>query len=513
MGILPSTLDYTDRDFDALRVRLYKGLQTVYPDWSDTEVATFGNLMVEMYCFVGDVHTYYGNRHAREAHWATALLRRSLLNIGKSFGYAPTTASASQVDVTITTVSGDNVIADLVITPGTIVRTSEAETPVRFRLLAAATILAGTSSVESITAEDSELRQEVFASTGLPNQEMVLASTPFLEQDLAVSDSIGAFTLVDSFLDSTGSDRDMTFQVDENEQATLRFGTGITGAIPVGDVTVDYKVGGGSTGRVAATTVNRIDGSFSDALGNPVLLVVTNPAESTPAVDRPSVEQMRVAGPGQLTALTRTVGRPDFEINAERVSGVARVLMLTNNQDPGLPENSGILFVIPEGGGSPTAAMLALVETEIVTVRPHTVTFNPSVQGGVYLAVDIAATVYLRSGYETVDAIAAAKVAILADIDAFFAILGADGTVPVNARTGLPTVDFGYNYQDAFGNPTGSLAWSDVFNVVRDAIPVQRIDPSGFLIAGARDDLTIAMREFPIVGTVTLTNGATGAPL
>lgn len=55
VGVLPPSTDYTDLDFDAPRVRLIALLKSVFPDWSDFDVASFGNVLLEMYCFVGGV--------------------------------------------------------------------------------------------------------------------------------------------------------------------------------------------------------------------------------------------------------------------------------------------------------------------------------------------------------------------------------------------------------------------------------------------------------------------------
>ena len=46
MSLLPQSLDATDnRDFDALRARLISLLQSVFPDWSDFDTASFGNIL------------------------------------------------------------------------------------------------------------------------------------------------------------------------------------------------------------------------------------------------------------------------------------------------------------------------------------------------------------------------------------------------------------------------------------------------------------------------------------
>ena len=60
----------------------------------------------------------------------------------------------------------------------------------------------------------------------------------------------GAFTEVDSFLDSGPNDRHFLVRVDQNDRATLRFGDGRNGLPPSGTVTVRYKTGGGTSGNV-----------------------------------------------------------------------------------------------------------------------------------------------------------------------------------------------------------------------------------------------------------------------
>jgi hypothetical protein len=86
----------------------------------------------------------------------------------------------------------------------------------------------------------------------------------------------------------------------------------------------------------------------------------------------------------------------------------------------------------------------------------------------------------------------------------FFAVSLPDGTPN-------PNVDFGFYLKDAEGNPAGELALSDIFNVVRDVAGVRKIGdgPDDFLLNGAREDVPIDVREFPVLGAVTLFNGDT----
>ncbi len=90
----------------------------------------------------------------------------------------------------------------------------------------------------------------------------------------------------------------------------------------------------------------------------------------------------------------------------------------------------------------------------------------------------------------------------------FFQLEDDDGTTNEN-------VDFGFNFKDADGNAAGEIAWSDIFNVVRDSPSVRKMSDSAnnFLLNGAREDVPIANSEFPILGTIALTNGDTGQAL
>jgi hypothetical protein len=144
------------------------------------------------------------------------------------------------------------------------------------------------------------------------------------------------------------------------------------------------------------------------------------------------------------------------------------------------------------------------VRRQVTEVFPSTLTFQVSVQDPVYVAVDVAATVFLRQGANA----AVVRAATLEALQDFFAVSLPDGTPN-------PAIDFGFNFKDAEGNPVGEIALSDVFNAVRDVPGVRKIGdgPDDFLLSGAREDLPIGVREFPTLGEVTLLNGDTGLPL
>jgi len=503
LAILPQSVDYTDKDFDALRARLIALVKSVFPDWSDFSVASFGNLLIEMYAFVGDVVTFYLDNQARESRLATATQRKNVIALARMLGYRLRGAQAATAVVLFKLARPP--AAEVVIPAGTVVRTQEVTEPVRFQLLADVVIPAGADPPEATgVVESSDTRTQLFDARGLADLDIVLDHTPYLDGSAAVSAANGPYVEVDSLLGSEPNDRHFMVLVDQNDRATIRFGNATSGAPPTGTVQVTYKTGGGAGGNVDAARLVVAEGAFTDVHGHPVQLTVTNPDPATGGADRQSVASAKLLAPESLRTLTRTVTREDFEINARRVPGVARALMLTSNEDASIDENAGILFVIPEGGGLPTPALKNAVLQQVTKVYPHTLTFQVSVQSPVYRNIEIEARIYLRQGH----AKNAVRDRVRANLQAMFRVTNPDGTPN-------PLVDFGFNIKDADGNPVGEIAWSDVFNVIRDTAGVRKIgDRTGDLkLNGLPADVKLRIKEFPLLGNVTLIDGDTGALL
>ena len=355
MAVLPPSVDYTDRDFDSLRARLIALAQSVFPDWSDFSVASFGNLLLEMYAFVGDVVTFYLDNQVRESRPVTATQRKNVIALARMLGYKLHGAQAATAEITFTLARPPS--ADVMLPAGTVVRIQEVTEPVCFQLLSDVVIAAGADPPEATgVVESSETRTQLYDARGLADLDILLDHTPYLDGSAQVSAANGAYTEVDSLLGSGPNDRHFLVLVDQNDRATIRFGNGTSGAPPSGTVQTTYKTGGGA--------------------------------------------------------------------------------------------------------GSNVDAVLA----QVTEVYPSTLTFQVSVQSPVCKNVDVEAHIYLRQGY----APATVRDRVKANLEAMFRVSEPDGTPN-------PLVDFGFNIKDQGGNPVSEIAWSDVFNVIRDTEGVRKI--------------------------------------
>jgi hypothetical protein len=503
MAILPPSVDYTDKDFDAIRQRLIALIGSVFPDWTDFSVASFGNVLLEMNAFVGDVLAYYLDNQARESRLATATQRKNVIALARMLGFKLQGARAATADISFTVDTPP--AADILLPAGTVVRTQEVTQPVRFQLLAPAVISAGTSPpVVTATAEHSETNTQLFDARGLATLDLLLDRVPYLDGSAVISAGNGPYEEVESLLGSGPNDRNFVVLVDQNDRATIRFGNGVNGAPPSGTISVTYKTGGSASGNVDANRLIVLDGSFTDAHGRPAHVRATNPVAAQGGTDRQTLASAQLLAPEGLRALTRSVAREDFEIHARRIPGVACALMLTSNEDTSIAENSGVLYVIPTGGGLPTPALKNLVLKQVTEVYPCTLTFQVSVQDPVYRAIDVDARIFLRQGATP----GVVRDRVRASLASMFRISADDGSPN-------PLVDFGFNVRDANGSPAGEVAWSDVFNAIRDTDGVRKMGdgPLDLKLNGLPADVKVALKEFPVLRAVRLTNGDTGALL
>jgi hypothetical protein len=96
-------LDYTSRDYKAIRSMLVGLAKGLLPEWQTVgETGDFGTLLLELYAYSGDVTNYYIDRVASEAFLGTAIRRQSIMYIADMFGYTPLGQRAATVPLSFT---------------------------------------------------------------------------------------------------------------------------------------------------------------------------------------------------------------------------------------------------------------------------------------------------------------------------------------------------------------------------------------------------------------------------
>jgi hypothetical protein len=517
--LFPVNVDYSQRDQRTLFLRLQGLIRSVFPQWTDFSEAGFDNMLLESMSFIGDNNAYYQNKQSRGLYWPTVTQRINAIRLGQHINF--TLRSAVQATTT-ERFSLPSVAAVAVPIPvGTRVRTPDPNSII-YRVTEADTLPIGASFVD-VPIEQAELIQgEAFPSSGAPNQRLQLTQSPYIDNTAEVRAADGDYRQVSSFLDADPDNPNLPIGPDSKvykvtadpfDRGIILFGNGKSGKIPEGNIVVNYKIGGGTAGNVDAGEIKVIDEILTDDNGQVAPISVSNTVEASGGLNRETVLQARARGPQSLRVLERTVTKEDFEIVALSVPGVIRAVMVTSNEDAAVQENTGTVLAIASGAklasgriapAAPSSALLQQILTKITVDKPHTLTFEPSVEASPFRTINVSTRVFLDSG--TVAATVGA--AVKESVKDFFAALLADGTVN-------PAIDFGANLKQADGTVISEIAWSDVFNAVNDTTGVRKVSEGaqGLLLNSLRSSVTLGPRDFPKVGTVQVVDADTGAAL
>jgi len=520
LPLLPTAeLDLTRMDRQSLLARLQTLAYQVIPQWADFSPSYPENLLLESQALIGSMICSVINERARQWSWATLTDRLAAIRKARESGYVLSSAVPAQVDGTF--YLPNSVIATKAVTlPQGLRLTSSG---VQFQLLTAVTIGVGSNASASVTVENSESQEETYVSDEQPNQTLQLSREDAIEDSFGDAGHFyvvagdgqyldhlsGATVPLRSFREAGPDDRVFIPLIDQNGRATIYFGNGINGAIPQGSIEVEYKTGGGVTGRVGALATDwKVLDTVYDSDGNAVTVLFQNPAASVGGYDATSVDEARVRAPLALRTLERAVNNDDFEFAAMQVGGVARAAALTSNEDATVQENHMRLYVVAYGSpyavnsyfppATPTAAQLAAVVAiidENLGQYKSMMGFDVDVLAALFRDITVSVRIYKESGYSA----ATVKANITSELQKFFAV--ATDTRARNTR-----IDFGYQLFDADGDPDYKIAWSRVFNAINDTAGVREVafTSNNLLLNNIRQSVVLSAAQFPRLSTITV---------
>lgn len=475
------TIDYTDRDFVSLVGGLRSLVTARFPQITDFNTSSEVEMIIELFSATFDRLGFMQDRQAQEVNIITARLRRNVINHARSIGYTPSTRKAATGTINITITPA--VVGDVTISKDEVITTKEASSPQSFQLQSDVIILGGaTTGTGSI--KHSIRHSQSFESDGTPDQKFVLDEIPFIDDESIVLEvNAEAWEQKETFIDSSGVSKHFVIQVDENDQATIIFGDGTNGAIPpnAADIDVIYETGGGKAGNQAIGAITQNGSTFSSDLNEDVKVTVANAAETTGGIDRETTEEIRIRAPRALSSLRRTVTRKDFMVNVEDgVPGVVRAIAFSSDEEPGvIPENTAWVYIVPEGGGTPSGPLKDDVEEFLTTVtgKPIPLTMDLLVLNAVYLTAVVRAQVYIDKDATFLTA----KNAVMDLIRAFFNFASFEPDAPFDR-----TIDFGK-----------VVRWSRLVGEIQKSYGVVYIQGFKFNAQAVNTDLVPAAKEIP----------------
>lgn len=426
-SLIPVSVDYTSRDYYALRGEMIARIQDRLPEWTATNPADFGVALVEAFAYMGDLLSYYIDRVANESFISTATQRDSVYNLAITYGYTPAGYRSATVNLKFTNssenpisipkgtvvygdvVSGDTVQQVYFTTTSTVVADPDVNNGIVF---------VDATHGQSVTLVDpgnsNSYGEYIGSSDGSPNQVLQLGQTPVVDKSITLyvedGSSYSSWREVQHIIDYGPSDQVFSTFSDADNNIYIQFGNGISGLIPVNfaQIRALYTVGGGILGNVLSNTLTNIEYvpglTTNDYAAFVSVVSVNNDDVAVGGSDPESLDTIRYLAPLYLRANSRAVTLDDFNSLALGVSGVGKA-----NSVAGSNWTSITTYIAPsrneadtdiqpglDGNGDPTTEFnnLASAVTSSLATKMMigaTLTVQPPVYVDVILAIQYTA--------------------------------------------------------------------------------------------------------------------------
>jgi hypothetical protein len=493
--------DYTNRDYSSLLASLLDLADLKLPEWTDRSENDLGRLLLEMFAYVGDVLLYYQDRIANEAFLATAVERRSVIDLLSLIGYTLATPAAASARLIIR--APNDTAAPVRVEVGARFATQAlpGKPAIEFTYLPVTGLplevprdgSGGEITFDLTVVHATQLGNEVLGtSSGEANQGFRLAQRPVLlardpdsQDNLRVEVDAGggfqAWQKRGTLLYSHSDDAHFSVQVNDNDEAEIIFGDGTYGRIPPAGSTIraTYLIGGGVVGNVGPQTITVLKSGVN------VAVTVTNPQAASGGADRESIEHARRQAPQVFRSLHRAVTAADYAALAANVPGVARAVAIAPSW------NYVDLYVVASGGLELTDDLRARLLRYFEERRM--VTALVSVRQPVFVSIDLTVEVGVEPTFYRVDVLHRVEAAL-------------------GELFRLDTLDFGQTFYlskvfEAVEGVEGvAFARVTVFSGVRSDPLGELVDPA----AAAAGLIQLRPREFPRRGIITVTLTAGG---
>lgn len=441
----------TARDYDTALAELKAKATALFPSWTKFIDSNIGTVILKLFAMFTDQGSLLLNRVFNQCFLATVDVRRYAQHICNKLNYTIAGPATASVDLTFAFEGGGTHTENVTIPAGTRVETTDGS--FHFETLTDLTITAGNPN-GTVSAKNWTAQSETFTADGSSGQEVFLRYSDFIAGSADVTIAAVGWTEQDDLLESGAADKHYKIEYDNLLRAILVFGDGTNGAMPSGSGTVTYNTGGGSAANgVAIGTITKILDTIYDALSAEMSMTCTNAAAPAGGDDSESIDVARVQAPASYRAQDRTISRDDYEANAEEVSGVARCLALGHQQESGIALGMEYLWIVPVGGGAPSAALKTAVETYLKNDKPIVDCSDILVNDGEYVTITIVAAVTAKSGFLAAD--------VKTAIDAAF-----NSAVDPYGYFDYRHVDDAGNYTMEFGYNKGYFYVSEVYDII-----------------------------------------------
>jgi hypothetical protein len=439
-------VDYTSRDYTALRADLIDLIPFYAPLWTNRDPADFGITILETFAYMGDILNYYIDKSANEAFISTASQRENILQLAKLLGYKPTEPTAATCTVTFSNTSASSIVVPKLTKVATSTVSNASTTQIIFETDAEVTVAAGSTTTTVTATQGITVSNELIGeSKGTVNQFFELSQSSVISNSISVVVGGTNYTQVPYLIDYSGYDPVFSTYTNGDGATFIIFGDGISGRVPpnTAQIVATYRVGGGASGNVAVNTIKYITNlstSGLTVLNKYVSASILGAASG--GADQESTDSIRASAPASIKTLNRAVALSDYASLVVQVSGVAKATAIADVY------TSVTVFFAPYGDsgvqvdGVTPSTIFNTLKTKVSSYMTDKVPANTTVtfQPPSYVNVLINASITILPQYKQ-SLVETAVNSILAELLAFENVAFGDRITLQDVMTTIASID------------------------------------------------------------------------
>lgn len=334
--LVPSSLrriDFSGLDYDTARRAIIEYIRTYYPNDFNDFIASNGVMMlVDIISAVTGKLSLRSDMLANEATLPTATTEESVVNHLALINQRLKRQTAAVVEIECTVDSP--LSSDIEIPAGTLFSFTGADgKPTTYQLyrapndyLSKVVIPAGKRGVVGWGIEGKDATPVRVTSNGQPNQQFVVENSNILDDPIKIeieyNDVIENWVPIFDPIERYGPNDRVVEVIFYENQMVLRFGDGITGAIPKNgaSIIVVAREGGGVRGRIGIGVIDTTVQIIPNNLAAPVGVRVRNTTPSGGGTNRESITQAKRRAPREFAMHGSIVTADDYAAAAQNYS-------------------------------------------------------------------------------------------------------------------------------------------------------------------------------------------------
>jgi hypothetical protein len=326
-----SALSYTHQDFWSMKTRLVNFIYEKFPqDFNDFVESSLAMMIIENFAFLADLISFKLDQYINELFIDTVTEVENAFRLARLVGFLPTPpiAATAMFSATINNV----LTGDVVVPGGVLTEITVDDTILSYELFAAdhqnnplfdedIIIPAGSLFNTTIVGVEGKTLTDAFRGTGLVNQSVQLQTSPVLFDSIRVLVDGVSWQNVEFFTDSQPR-REFRVEYDSTYQAFIIFGNNRAGLIPPegSDITVVYRVGGGSIGNIISGALQFSRQFDVPSLNFPVPVTFRNYTKGSNGYNGDGIDEIRSKLPSYLKMQDRCVTGEDYKDMADAFS-------------------------------------------------------------------------------------------------------------------------------------------------------------------------------------------------